>query len=651
MAQMIPESVPSGRPRGEREVFDILQNLPDDYLVYYEPVISNRYPDFVVVCPDKGLMVIEVKDWLIGNIIAADDINVTMSMGATTKTVKHPRQQAKEYKFSLMNQFRANPAFDIIRHSEGQYAGMFLFPFGHMVVLSKIRFVDLEARGLTAVFPEKVVATRDILEIWKGLKPQDLAGSMESFFDPWWPITPLNHKQVNVLRATIHPEIIVRHVAPNPTRPTDRLLVLDQEQEVLARKIGDGHRIINGVAGAGKTILLIHRARWLASGDASKRIALLCFNRMLAAFLHDALSDVPNVMVQTFHKWGTSLKAWFTPSEQQFGDRLMKRVLLMKDEDKYDAILIDEAQDFHSEWLRCCVKALKDPVDGDLVVVADGNQGLYRPESFTWKEVGIKAQGRVIPLRRAYRNTEQILHLARNFAQDQKDDGTSIVSLKPLTALHNGPKPILFKASTMAEEMAKVLEILKGLLNGKWGPNDNEPPLTPSQIGIVYARKTRRTAFFLNRLLRELPTELGVPVVWLNDSNLDNSENPLKSDGIKIQTIQYSKGLQYRAVIFMWANQLPMKNGDENQYAKDCRLFYVALTRAERYLAVTYTGHSEFTDKLEKAAIGDQHLAFYCEHCGYHASAKPKQPVASNIQYGPVKCPKCSKRTRIEFPL
>jgi hypothetical protein len=650
MAQMIPESIPSGRPKGERDVFDILQELPDDYLVYYEPIIKNRYPDFVVVCPDLGLMVIEVKDWLVNNIIEANNAFVTLlSVGGETTKAKHPRKQAREYQFTLMNRFHGNPAFDIIKHPHGDHAGQFLFPFGNMAVLSKITFEQLRERNLTAVFPEEGVLTKDALEKWKGLKGEFLAEQIKSFFDPYWPLTcgKLDQKQVDLVRATIHPDIIVRHGDASET--TDRLLVLDKKQEIQAKKILDGHRIINGVAGAGKTVLLLHRARWLGKADPSKRIAVLCFNKMLAAYLRDAISDVSNVEVLHFHKWGMSLGAKFHKDRKQFGENVMKLVQKMKSEQKYDAILIDEAQDFDPEWLRCCVQALQDPEEGDLIAVADGNQGLYKPVSFTWKSVGIKATGRVIPLKQAYRNTEQILHLARPFAEDKADSGENIVPMKPGAALINGPLPMLHCAQHRAAEMDRVTEILSNLLQAKWGEKDLKKPLKPSEIGVVYARKTSKVEPHFFKFLRTLPNKLNVPVVWLSDPAHDGEIDLINKEGIRIQTIQSSKGLQYKAVVLMWADQLPMNKHDETSVAEDKRMLYVALTRAERYLAVTYTGkYSNFTKRLEEEAISNTPIVFFCEYCNYH-SPDISDPGLSGKSAFQKECPNCSKVSEISL--
>lgn len=66
MAYMIPETLPRGAKvtAGERLLFATLkEHLPDDYIVYYKPRIFGRCPDFVVIGPDLGMLVLEVKDY------------------------------------------------------------------------------------------------------------------------------------------------------------------------------------------------------------------------------------------------------------------------------------------------------------------------------------------------------------------------------------------------------------------------------------------------------------------------------------------------------------------------------------------------------------------------------------------------------------
>ena len=69
MAYCIPDRLPSKASRGEDRTFHILKKLPDNYLVYYEPNIANRRPDFIVIAPDMGVIVIEVKGWYLDDIL------------------------------------------------------------------------------------------------------------------------------------------------------------------------------------------------------------------------------------------------------------------------------------------------------------------------------------------------------------------------------------------------------------------------------------------------------------------------------------------------------------------------------------------------------------------------------------------------------
>lgn len=81
MAEMIPDRLPANASRGEKEVFGILQDLPDDCIVYYEPIISARYPDFVVIGPTLGVLIIEVKGWQPKHLHGADSHQIVVLEG------------------------------------------------------------------------------------------------------------------------------------------------------------------------------------------------------------------------------------------------------------------------------------------------------------------------------------------------------------------------------------------------------------------------------------------------------------------------------------------------------------------------------------------------------------------------------------------
>src|SRR5262249_15324795 len=189
------------------------------------------------------------------------------------------RQQARGYMLRLMDECRRHPCAGLLLQKDGRYAGGYAFPFCHIAVLSNINRsqIEREAPELMRLFPPGMSITRDELTTWDTLKPQALMARLKACFDPWWSFPRLTLAQIDIFRSIIHPEVVIR------ASETD-LQVLDLRQERNARALGDGHRIVYGVAGSGKTVLLIARAKLLAE-DPEKRILILCYNRLLAQHL------------------------------------------------------------------------------------------------------------------------------------------------------------------------------------------------------------------------------------------------------------------------------------------------------------------------------------------------------------------------------
>ncbi len=78
---------------------------------------------------------------------------------------------------------------------------------------------------------------------------------------------------------------------------------------------------------------------------------------------------------------------------------------------QYLAVLIDEGHDFRPEWLRL-VTQMVDPNTNCLLLLYDDAQSIYerkRTRQFSFKSVGIQAQGRTMVLKINYRNTRQVL--------------------------------------------------------------------------------------------------------------------------------------------------------------------------------------------------------------------------------------------------
>jgi UvrD-like helicase C-terminal domain/AAA domain/Nuclease-related domain len=603
MAQMIPNDPGDGSTDGEKLVFNILRRLPDDVIVYFEPYIDDLYPDFVVILPSLGVLLIEVKDWSMPHIAGANPHFVNVRFNGKVTSYAHPTRQVRTYKFRLRDQCRKHKQLAKLVNRKGRHTGKFQFPFVSLVILPNITRAEIDsmAQG-SAIFPSKNVATKDQVINWKKQDGESLLNSLKPYFTRYFSIGSMTENQVNIVKAILYPEILLALDFNDPEQPTEPTVkLLDKRQEELARDIGAGHRLIFGVAGSGKTVLLIARAKLVAKLTPKARVLVLCYNNMLSVYLADALRSCHSVAVRTFHGWARDKRAGYDrDDDSELGEQLLATIKEeSSDTKKYDTILIDEAQDFDSSWFPCVLAAMKDPVNGDLLIMGDGSQGLYRRRKVSWKQLGIQAQGRTQYLEHNYRNTRLIVELATRFASgttDTDEDGLSAPLVDPDKCVRiAGSSTVLITKKSKPEEVDRVVRIVNDLLEGRWF---GEPitPLKPEQIGILY-----RLAHPLIRTLRENleKSRRDCPVIWLTEKDKD-ARHRIAERGVKILTMHGSKGLQFRAVILMFADDCPASFSDTTEEAERC-LFYVALTRAEDYLAISCSRTSGFAGEIEVA--------------------------------------------------
>jgi len=282
------------------------------------------------------------------------------------------------------------------------------------------------------------------------------------------------------------------------------------------------------------------------------------------------------------------------------GSRLLEHLRHhVGDSRKYDAVLVDEAQDFPPIWFSCILESLTDPLDGDLLIVCDGNQGIRLIDAVSWKSLGIKAQGRTIhqafDLDRNYRNTREILQLAAHFTTKNvknDEDSISIVPVDPNQAIRRGPKPLLIRCQDHADECKRIANFVNTLLTGNIPFSEIKITVQPHEIGILYPRKMYKDNEIFKAFLKDLGSL--APVTWLNEDYYSRTKVFEKS--IKVQTVASSKGLQYRAVFVMWTDLFEPQNPADRDLWQ--RFLYVALTRASDVLIVTYSQKNEFIERM-----------------------------------------------------
>jgi superfamily I DNA/RNA helicase len=168
---------------------------------------------------------------------------------------------------------------------------------------------------------------------------------------------------------------------------------LTRQQSRLLRALGMRRRaVICGGAGTGKTLLALERAREMAR--AGKRVLLLCYNRALSDFLKAAAEGVDGLHAMTFHQlcdWrirvartetGKDLAAEAArdfPGRDRFDVQLPYALARSTEETtlRYDAVIVDEAQDFLADYWLPIEMLLADPAQGLLYAFLDHNQAIY----------------------------------------------------------------------------------------------------------------------------------------------------------------------------------------------------------------------------------------------------------------------------------
>jgi hypothetical protein len=444
MAQMIPEAIPTKASQGEQLIFNTLRDqLPDDFLVWYEPRVKTFYPDFLILGPTFGVLILEVKGWYAGQIEKADShyFQVRWQRHGQIKTESYPSplRQGHGYFSQVADVLMGYP---ILCQPEGNYQGKLAFPIGVGAVMSNMTEAQAREENLYGLLEKPEVTYRDEVLEWGNCLPEVLIQRLRDMFKVTFDFPRLSTDQINTLKGCLHPETAIKEVPATqmslPLYPGDDtpelpdnatvLLSLDVEQERLTRRMKDGHRIFSGVAGSGKTLILLSRAKALANRMQAHRILVLCFNVTLSAYLRSTLhSDERNpqyrerIEVRHFHDWARSLLGSL-PSHREFADeeeyneflgqQVIQRLNTLPTADHYDSVLVDEGHTFSRSWFMGCVAALKDPVNGDLLIVNDGSQSLYQRRKFTWKSVGVQAMGRSRRLSQNYRNTQEILSAA-----------------------------------------------------------------------------------------------------------------------------------------------------------------------------------------------------------------------------------------------
>jgi hypothetical protein len=588
---------------GERRLAERLeQKLDDDYLIWYDVPVGPKlaHPDFVVIHPRRGVLILETKDWKLDTIRKASRQAWEIVPDGQHRVVINPLEQARHCAIQVVRALERDAP---LTHEEGPHKGKLAFPWGHGVVFTNITRQQFTSAGLDqAIEPHYVICKDEMVE----------SVDSEAFQQRLWNMFPhafgkvLSLPQLDRVRWIMFPEVRVPDQAglfeaasaDEEADLPDIMRVMDLQQEQLARSLGEGHRVIHGVAGSGKTMILGYRAQQLAQAAVSKPVLVLCYNEPIAVKLEAMMASKglgDRVHVRHFHKWCRQQLVAFgqpiPPQGPKLFDGMVDNVIRGVERSQipsgqYTAVLIDEGHDFRPEWFKLVVQMV-DPTTNSLLVLYDSAQSIYektKRQKFSFKSLGIQAQGRTTILRINYRNTRQILELANKVAKDvltpdaADDDGAPL--LQPLTCGRDGQAPIVVKLPTLQDEVRKVGELLANAHaeGHAWG-----------DMAILCRR---------HELMHACARELGRLHVPHQVRQKSGQFDPL-ANTVKIMTMHASKGLEFPVVALPAVGEMPEEGEDA---AEEARLFYVAATRATHRLIVTASGARSFGQVLMNAA-------------------------------------------------
>ena len=421
MARMYPRPLPAAvladpRRAAERKVYAALDGTLNDSFRIFHGVswlakgrtdeARDGEVDFVVVHARRGILLIEVK----GGRVERDGTTgrwTSTDRAGVRHAIDDPFAQVRGAKHALLGKLKQHPA----------WAGRWI-EIGHAVAFPD-GLPPQGPLGLDAP-AEIVISSGDLDEL--GEKVLSICGHWRGRaarpFEP-------GDEGIEALTTLLAPSFEVRSPLGVAIAEDERAIVhLSEEQLRVLGYLRCLRRVlVTGGAGTGKTLLALEKAKRLAREGL--RVLLTCFNKPLAAFLKESAGKVENLDVLTFHGLCYALARdagipLVEPGSQPVGPDYFETTMpaalleaLARTERRYDAILVDEGQDFHEGWWIPLQMCLAEPDTGILYVFHDARQRL-RGEPVPLPE-GLAE----IPLTENHRNTQRIASVAGRFGRGE----------------------------------------------------------------------------------------------------------------------------------------------------------------------------------------------------------------------------------------
>lgn len=456
MAKIYPYPITHFKTPSEKHVVEtFLESLNNRYTLYYDRRWSLRGKskdfecDLVIASQDQGILVCEIKGGLWerrnGNWYANDQL---------VNGRDDPVEQVISNKHGLID----------LMHSKPEWQNMY-FPIRHALILPDTPYSEEYQWGdlspICGSYELRIPA------MWVEALMQDC---MQKSAPAICGSKMLDHLTKMLMKDyTVHLSEILDHHDNQLAILTDQQLQLDgylKKQKQFS---------VQGCAGAGKTIMALRQAKRLAKSASVNRILLTCFNLELADWLHAETESIRHkcdcdAFLRFFDGLATKheMIQLFEPRKNsEYYQRLTNMLLDVIDAAKlvYDAIIIDEAQQFRPEWWDVIPFLSKDPSSQRLYIFFDNEQRIYQEKKYT-----IPGEDEAFELTINLRNTTSIHSQATRFIKNKEysennhiqGDPVEYISYKSISEMGKKLRKILHNLIVEGRVSAKDIIILTG---------------------------------------------------------------------------------------------------------------------------------------------------------------------------------------------
>lgn len=556
MARMIPglteEQLREFRSKAEAKFYRACrEQLANDVLVLHSIAwiyrddhdrLREGEADFTIVSPRAGILVVEVKGGGVSYDAASGEW-FSVDRFKKQHPIKDPFRQVSNERHAIKDQLAGSPLW---RRWRGRRATL-----AHAVMLLDIH----DARPL-------VSSERKIEFIGVDADMNDLSAWVSKAFRFW---SSNDDDALGTQGVGLVEDILCSSVEVLPALRSylddsekTRLRLTNNQARVLRTIGGRKRAVISGGAGTGKTLIAVEKSRQLASEG--QQVLFLCYNRPLA----DAISSVNSSnqitvlsyhqlcdmrMASTFKLHGRDLRreaeeAYPGNTTKHMYDVQMPFALALSNEildEKYDSLVIDEAQDFSDDYWFSLEELLRDPEHGSLYIFIDENQSIYR------KHANLPVRDDPYHLTVNCRNTAEIHRAGYVYYSGEQVDEPDL----------SGQEIEHVAAETDVDQAASVVRLVGQLLGAS---------VPPESIVVLLAKQPKS---YLWELLQAHKLPGGV--AW-------GIESPGRKSSVFVETVGRFKGLESQVVV-LWL-------GDELVDGTHWETVYVGITRAKSLLYI-----------------------------------------------------------------